>query len=138
MPTWFLLALVAAILYGAHQVFTRDAAGRIEDGWGALVLEASACAAILIYALVRRQPPAATARGVVSATAAGVCAGIGTVLFFILFRLGAPLSAAGPIVVAGGVAVMAVAGVIAFGEPLAVTRVVGLALAVAGIALMRT
>ena len=36
MAPWFWYAVVAAVLYGAHQIFTRLASGRIRDGLGAL------------------------------------------------------------------------------------------------------
>ena len=34
MATWFWYAVVAAVLYGAHQIFTRLAADRIGEGLG--------------------------------------------------------------------------------------------------------
>ena len=49
MAGWFWYALVAAILYGAHQIFTKLASDRISDGLGGFVVEASAAATILLY-----------------------------------------------------------------------------------------
>lgn len=49
MASWFWYAVVAAVLYGAHQIFTRLAAERIGDGLGGFVVEASAALSILIY-----------------------------------------------------------------------------------------
>src|ERR671925_209638 len=49
MAIWFWYAVAAAILYGAHQIFTRLAAERIGDGLGGFVVEASAALSILIY-----------------------------------------------------------------------------------------
>ncbi|MGC2353987.1 MAG: hypothetical protein WA496_11360, partial [Candidatus Udaeobacter sp.] len=49
MAAWFWYAVVAAILYGAHQIFTRLAAERIGEGLGGFVVEASAALSILIY-----------------------------------------------------------------------------------------
>ena len=40
---------MAAVLYGAHQIFTRLAAERIGDGLGGFVVEASAALSILLY-----------------------------------------------------------------------------------------
>jgi len=42
MAAWFWYAVVAAVLYGAHQIFTRLASERIGDGLGGFVVEASA------------------------------------------------------------------------------------------------
>ena len=49
MAAWFWYAVVAAVLYGAHQIFTRLASERIGDGLGGFVVEASAAAFIFLY-----------------------------------------------------------------------------------------
>ena len=49
MAVWFWYAVLAALLYGAHQIFTRLAAERIGEGLGGFVVEASAALSILIY-----------------------------------------------------------------------------------------
>ena len=49
MNAWLGYAVAAAILYGAHQVFTRLASERIGDGIGAFVVEATATLTILVY-----------------------------------------------------------------------------------------
>jgi len=52
VAAWFWYAVVAAVLYGAHQIFTRLAADRIGEGLGGFVVEASAALSILIYLLI--------------------------------------------------------------------------------------
>ncbi|MBO0694992.1 MAG: hypothetical protein J2P56_02720, partial [Verrucomicrobia bacterium] len=42
MAAWFWYAVVSAVLYGAHQIFTRLAADRIGEGLGGFIVEASA------------------------------------------------------------------------------------------------
>jgi hypothetical protein len=49
MAAWFWYAVVAAVLYGAHQIFTRMAGERIGEGLGGFIVEASAALSILIY-----------------------------------------------------------------------------------------
>src|SRR5260370_41918854 len=49
VATWFWYAVVAAVLYGAHQIFTRLAAERIGEGLGGFVVEATAALSILFY-----------------------------------------------------------------------------------------
>ena len=49
MAPWFWYAVVAAILYGAHQIFTRMASEHIGDGLGGFVVEATAALSILLY-----------------------------------------------------------------------------------------
>ena len=42
VAAWFWYAVVAAVLYGAHQIFTRMAADHIGEGLGGFVVEATA------------------------------------------------------------------------------------------------
>jgi len=49
VTAWFWYAVVAAVLYGAHQIFTRLAAERIGDGLGGFVVEANAALSIFLY-----------------------------------------------------------------------------------------
>ena len=37
MPPWFWYAVAAAVLYGAHQIFTRLASEQIGDGVGGFI-----------------------------------------------------------------------------------------------------
>jgi transporter family protein len=66
----------------------------------------------------------------------GICVGAGTVAFFLLFQRGGPLSAV-PAILAGGAAIMALAGVAFFNEPLSWQRMLGITLAIAGLFLLR-
>jgi transporter family protein len=67
----------------------------------------------------------------------GICVGAGTILFFLLFQKGGPLSAV-PMVLAGGAALMAVVGVLFFKEPASWPRLVGIVLALIGLLLLRS
>ena len=91
---WFPYAIVAAILYGLHQIFTKMAADRISDGLGALVVEASAVATIALYLaalyLSHRWTQTGSLFGVVYSVVTGICVGAGTVAFFVLFQRGGP------------------------------------------------
>jgi transporter family protein len=66
----------------------------------------------------------------------GICVGAGTVAFFLLFQRGGPLSAV-PAILAGGAAIMAVAGIVFFREPPSAARLLGVVLAIAGLFLLR-
>ena len=134
---WY--AVVAAILYGAHQIFTKLAADRISDGLGGFVVEASAALSILVYLLVLRLfgrwNQSASAPGINYSVLTGLCVGAGTIAFFLLFQKGGPLSAV-PAILAVGAALMAVAGMLFFKEPASPLRVVGVVLAIAGLLLL--
>jgi hypothetical protein len=49
VAAWFWYAVVAAVLSGAHQIFTRLPSERIDDDLGGFVVEASAAMFILLY-----------------------------------------------------------------------------------------
>jgi transporter family protein len=140
MPAWFYYAVGAAILYGLHQVFTKLAADRISDGLGGLVVEATAALTILLYLGWLRFGGAwnqnSSAPGVFWSVLTGICVGVGTIFFFVLFQKGGPLSAV-PMILAGGAALMAVVGILFFKEPVSILRLLGVVLAIAGLLLLR-
>lgn len=139
---WFPLAILAAVLYGLHNVFTRLASSRINDYLGGLILETTATTGIALYILYLYGREATlmewSRMGIFYSILAGICVGAGTVLFFVLFRLGAPLSTAGPIVLAGGIALMSLAGCVLFKEPLTVKKVLGLVFTLVGTVLLKS
>ncbi len=140
MNSWFWYAVGAALLYGLHQIFTKLAADRIGDGLGGFVVEGSAALTILAYLLVLRfgghwnQP--ISVPGVFYSGLTGICVGVGTVFFFLLFQKGGPLSAV-PMILAAGAALMAVAGMVFFREPASWPRLLGVALSIVGLLLLR-
>ncbi len=113
MAAWFWYAVVAAVLYGAHQIFTKLAADRIGEGLGGFVVEATAALSILVYLaflwLASRWNQQSSAQGIFYSVLTGVCVGAGTIAFFLLFQKGGPLSAV-PVILAVGAAIMAIAG----------------------------
>ena len=140
VAAWLWYAVLAAVLYGAHQIFTRLASERIGDGLGGFVVEASAALSILLYLAVLwlsgRWSQKFSAAGFNYSLLTGICVGAGTIAFFLLFQRGGPLSAV-PAILAGGAALMAIAGILFFREPASWQRVLGIALAIAGLFLLR-
>ena len=140
MQTWFWYAAGAAVLYGLHQIFTKLASEHISDGLGGFVVEATAALTILAYLGWLRfggtWNQTSVAAGVWYSVLTGICVGIGTILFFVLFQKGGPLSAV-PMILAGGAALMAVAGILFFREPASLPRLAGIVFAIAGLLLMR-
>jgi bacterial/archaeal transporter family protein len=59
------------------------------------------------------------------------------VFFFLLFQKGGPLSAV-PMILAGGAALMAVAGIFFFKEPASWPRVLGIVFSIVGLFLLRS
>jgi len=140
MQGWFWYAVGAAVLYGLHQIFTKLAADRISDGLGGFVVEATAALTILAYLGWLRfgghWNQTSSAPGVWYSVLTGICVGFGTILFFVLFQKGGPLSAV-PMILAGGAALMAMAGILFFREPISFSRIAGIMLAIGGLLLMR-
>ena len=140
MSAWFWYAIIAAVLYGAHQIFTRLAADHIGEGLGGFVVEASAALSILIYLaalwLFGRWNQKFSITGFNYSLLTGICVGAGTIAFFLLFQRGGPLSAV-PAILAGGAAIMAIAGILFFHETPSWQRLAGIAFAVVGLFLLR-
>src|SRR5882724_1849819 len=141
MAAWFWYAVVAAVLYGAHQIFTRLASEQIGDGLGGFVVEASAAMFILLYLaflwLAGRWNQKFSVPGFNYSLVTGSCVGPGTIAFFLLFQKGGPLSAV-PAILAGGAAIMAIAGILFFHETASWPRQLGIVLALAGLFLLRS
>src|SRR6266566_516474 len=140
MASWFWYAVVAAVLYGAHQIFTRMAADHIGEGLGGFVVEATAAFSILLYLaflwLISRWDQKSTGEGIFYSVLTGVCVGAGTIAFFLLFQKGGPLSSV-PAILAGGAAIMAIAGILFFHEAPSWQRLAGVAFAITGLFLLR-
>jgi bacterial/archaeal transporter family protein len=140
MQTWFWYAIVAAILYGLHQVFTKLAAPHIGDGLGGFVVEITAALTIALYLgwlwMSGKWDQKADSAGVLYCVLTGLCVGVGTIAFFMLFQKGGPLSAV-PMVLAGGAALMALIGILFLEEPASSIRLVGITLSILGLFLLR-
>ena len=140
MSTWFWYAVGAAVLYGLHQIFTKLAADRISDGLGGFVVEGSAALTILVYLAFLKfgghWNQTLSTPGVFYSVLTGICVGVGTIFFFLLFQKGGPLSAV-PMILAGGAALMAVAGIFFFRETISWPRIIGILLSIVGLFLLR-
>ncbi|WP_437294711.1 hypothetical protein [Sorangium sp. So ce426] len=139
MTAWYVPALLAALCMAGHYLMLRAAAGRIGDVLGALCLEGTAAVGILVFLLIRpgaETPP--TAQGVLWACAAGLCiSGVATLTFMAL-RIGGPVTATGPIVFAGGIAIAALFAPLLFGEVFTARRALGVGLGLAALFVLAT
>jgi bacterial/archaeal transporter family protein len=119
---------------------TKLAADRIGEGLGGFVVEATAALSILLYLaflwLANRWNQQSSAQGILYSILTGVCVGAGTIAFFLLFQKGGPLSSV-PAILAGGAAIMAIAGILFFREPASWPRLTGIVLAIIGLLLLR-
>ena len=124
----------------AHQIFTRMAAERIGEGLGGFIVEASAASSILIYLpilwLRGKWNQKFSEAGFNYSLLTGICVGAGTIAFFLLFQKVGPLSSV-PAILAGGAAIVAIAGILFFREALSWQRIVGVVFAIIGLFLLR-
>jgi transporter family protein len=138
---WYVYAIVAAVLYGLHQVFTKVAADHIGEGLGGFVVEATAALTILAYVIFLwvsgRGNQQVNSTGIWYSILTGICVGIGTLAFFLLFQKGGPLSAV-PMILAGVASIMALVGIFFFHESAHWTRLLGIAMAIGGLFLLKT
>jgi len=116
------------------------AADHIGEGFGGFIVEASAALSILIYLAILwfggRWNQKFSAAGLNYSLLTGICVGAGTIAFFLLFQKGGPLSSV-PAILAGGAAIMAIAGILFFREAPSWQRIVGVAFAIIGLFLLR-
>ena len=138
--SWISYAVVAALLYGLHQVFTKLASDHISEGLGGFVVEGTAALTILLYLLFLwvsgKGSQQVDSQGVWYSVLTGICVGVGTLAFFLLFQKGGPLSAV-PMILAGGSAIMAIIGIFFFNESHHWTRLLGIAFALLGLFLLK-
>jgi len=92
VAAWFWYAIIAAVLYGAHQIFTRLAAERVGEGLGGFIVEASAALSILIYLAILwfsgKWSQKFSEAGVAYSVITGICVGTGTIAVFSAFSKG--------------------------------------------------
>ena len=142
MSRWQVLATLVAILFGTHNLFVKRAAGRLPDIWGAFILEGVAAIGVLLFAAIMLgagKLPAwpADKSAVAMAAIGGLFIAAGSILYFWVFRLGAPLSAAVPWVLTGWVVVVVLLGVVFEREALQMRHAAGFVCAVGAIWLLK-
>jgi uncharacterized membrane protein len=139
MSAWYVPSLLAALCMAGHYLMLRAAAGRVGDALGALCVEGTAAVGILVFLLVRpgAEAPSA-AQGVFWACASGLCISGVTTLVFMALRIGGPVSATGPMVFAGGIALAALFAPLFFGEVFTARRALGVGLGLASLLVLAT
>ncbi|PIQ86207.1 MAG: hypothetical protein COV74_05895 [Candidatus Omnitrophica bacterium CG11_big_fil_rev_8_21_14_0_20_45_26] len=140
MESWKMAAILTGVTYGLYNVFTRLAAGKVSDVLGAGLMEIVAAAVLVLVAsgLYLRDPSVIqwTKAGLFLSALAGLSIAILSVLYLMTFRLGAPLSVAGPAIVVIGSAVMVFVGLICLREPFTMRLAFGIVLGFSSIYLL--
>jgi transporter family protein len=136
---WLPLAILTAVCFGLYNVFIKVSSERIGFVLGAFVLQvvaALAGGAFLAVQRLRGVELALSPRGLAWAALAGLAVGLAEILTFVVFARGAPASLGTPIIMGGSIVCGAALGLIALGERLTPTQLLGGLLVVAGVALL--
>ncbi|AUX25585.1 hypothetical protein SOCEGT47_061330 [Sorangium cellulosum] len=139
MSVWYVPAVLAAVCMAGHYLMLRAAAGRVGDALGALCVEGTAAAGILAYLLLRsgaEAPP--TTAGILWACGSGLFISFVTTLSFMALRIGGPVTATGPMVFAGGIALAALFAPLLFDEAFTARRALGVGLGLASLVVLAT
>ena len=135
-----LVILFAAIFYGLFNYCMKVASGKISDELGSFLLEGIAAVLIFGYMIILRingWQPKYTREGIFFSLLSGVFVAVSTILYFVVFRSGGRLSAAGPMILLGGTIVMVLIGVVILKEPMSVSNTVGLILGMISLYLLQ-
>lgn len=134
---WSTSAVWGAVFIAAHYLFLRGASGRLNDALGALILEGTAAAALLVMWLMSRSATdESSMKGVLLSAASGVCISGAAIMIFRTLRLGGPVAATGTIIMGGGVAISALLAPWLFAEAFTLRRGAGVMLGLAAMALL--
>jgi uncharacterized membrane protein len=133
MNPGIIFAIVAAIAFGVWTVFHDRAADHINYLFGAIIVSATAVIVGLIFLLPKIKTTAlySNPKGLLFAALAGLCALV--IDFFALkaYGSGLSISVAGPIIIAGSVAIAAIIGFF-LGESVTLLKIGGLLLVIIG------
>ena len=136
---WILLALLAAVFYGAYNFFIKVSSGHINQIAGAVILQLVATlvgAGVLSFLKITDVPIEISNKGIMYAIAAGVFVGLAEITSFFVFSKGISLSNALPIIIGGSVIIGSILGILFLKETITVIHVLAIILVVTGIILL--
>lgn len=131
-------ALLAGLSMGLWSVFTQRASGGLNQILSATLISVAAVLAGLVFMIVQRQSVSFSLdkSAVLWLSATGLMAFLLDYFGLKAYNAGLPLSLGAPVIVATGIAVAALAGIVFLGESLTPVKFLGLALAIAGVVLL--
>jgi uncharacterized membrane protein len=137
---WLIFAVVTAVCYGFFDFFVKKAAGNIDDGLGAMVINLFAFLVMLIYVIyekvVRHSELTFNREGMLWSIAAGLIVGLLSITFIKMFAAGTNLSLGIVVVRVGAVLVGVALAIFILHEKLTAAQVLGFVMAIAGLGLV--
>ena len=136
---WIYYALATMASFAGADFFIKKASGKVDDFYGAVILNLAALVVPLIFFLYQKQSGGgvlSTKEGLLYMSLAGVGVGIASITFLKMFGSGANLSIGSPIVRIGTIVIVTLLGIFVLRESLSTKQILGLALSLFGIGLL--
>lgn len=138
---WIVFALVTAVALAAADFLVKQAAGKLSNSVALLLYGACSFFVGLVWVsweYSRKGTLFIQPSGLFPAVGVGLAFMTVTVGLYLTFGAGAPISVASPVIRLGGLLLVSVAGVVLLREPFTWRYLLGLCLAVTGLALILT
>jgi drug/metabolite transporter (DMT)-like permease len=138
MPFWIIPALIIVVTVTGFNILVKLSSG-FESYAAAVVLQAAGLVVALIAYLIfqgTQNPLTQLNSKIWYALFAGALVGVTNLSIILMYHSGAPLSVATPFTRIGSLALVVIAGILFFKEPLTATKALGFALSLGGIYLL--
>jgi drug/metabolite transporter (DMT)-like permease len=138
---WVVYAFAAALLMAAADVCIKLASGKVSNSLGVLIYGSCTFALGLVWVLWQKIHGVtlhSQTSGLLASVAVGVSFALVTVVLYVTFEAGAPISLVSPSIRLGGLLGASLVGFLLWHEPLTLRYIMGIVLACSGIYLIVT
>lgn len=137
--TWLTWALITVLFYGLFDFFVKKTSGKVEDGLAAFILNGVSTLVLIIYLIFAKSKGTKfffSSEGIIYALIGGVMIGLASITFIKMFSTGSNLSIGVAIVRVGMVLMGLLLGMLILKEGLALKQIIGIIIAIFGLALV--
>jgi drug/metabolite transporter (DMT)-like permease len=138
---WIIYVFTGALLLSGADVFVKLASGKVSNSLGVLVYGSCTFTLGWIWVLWQKLHGVtlhSQTSGLLASIAVGVCFALVTVVLYVLFEAGAPISLVSPSMRLGGLLGASIIGLVLWHEPLTLRYIIGVVFASGGIYLIVT
>jgi len=140
-PVWIIYVFTGALLMSGADAFVKLASGKVSNSLGVLIYGSCTFALGLGWVLWQKVHGVTLhgqTSGLLASFGVGVCFALVTVVLYVLFAAGAPISLVSPSIRLGGLLGASIIGLLLWHEPLTLRYIIGVVLACGGIYLIIT
>jgi drug/metabolite transporter (DMT)-like permease len=140
-PAWIVYVFIGALLMAGADVFVKLASGKVSNSLGVLVYGSCTFTLGLGWVLWQKLHGVTLhgqTSGLLASIAVGVSFALVTVVLYVTFASGAPISLVSPTIRLGGLLGASLIGLLLWHEPLTLRYIIGVVLACSGIYLIVT